>query len=79
MLSGLHSATPAGMVTPAWSRIDTRPHAFLSSSRQLVATLKLTRSRCTSHSGPSKRQGELMHTPKHCALAVGAGSSSSGG
>ena len=44
-----------------------------------AATLKLTRSRCTSHSGPSKLRGELMHAPRHCALAVRAGSSSSGG
>eukprot|EP00964_Phaeocystis_antarctica_P017991 scaffold9990_cov36-Phaeocystis_antarctica.AAC.3 len=61
------------------SRIDTRSHAFLSSSRQQPPTLKLTWSRCTSHSGASKRRGELIHAPRHCALAVSAGSSSSGG
>ena len=55
------------------------PHAFLSSSRQQPPTLKLTWSRCTSHSGASKRRGKLMHAPRHCALAVRAGSSSSGG
>ena len=58
MLSGLHSATPAGMVTPAWSRIDTRPHAFLSSSRELVATLKVL--------------PRLLADPIHLAVALGA-------
>jgi hypothetical protein len=42
-------------------------------------TLELTWSRCTSHSGATKRRGELKHAPRHCALAVGAGSSSLGG
>ena len=42
-------------------------------------TLGLTWSRCTSHSGATKRRGELKHAPRHCALAVGAGSSSLGG
>ena len=42
-------------------------------------TLELTWSRCTSHSGATKRRGELKHAPRHCALALGAGSSSLGG
>ena len=42
-------------------------------------TLGLTWSRCASHSGATKRRGELKHAPRQCALAVGAGSSSLGG
>ena len=79
MLAGLKSTTLGHAAALAWSRVDRVSHAFLSSSRQQRPTWKLTWSRCTSHSGASKRRGELVLAPRHCALAVGAGSSSSGG
>ena len=59
-----------------FDRLVACPPLKLAPSR---LTLGLTWSSCASHSGATKRRGELKHAPRHCALALGAGSSSLGG
>ena len=71
-----HLGASRATFTLRFDRVVACPPLKLAPSR---LTLGLTWSRCASHSGATKRRGGLKHAPRHCALAVGAGSSSLGG